>query len=179
MRSSIAAVIAVALAPLFAQTPCHCDPSKPETMKQRQCSLCNEAEKQPENIEVFFLKDINPHKPNRTLALPRAHGGGHHALSEMTPEARTRFWTAAIERAKSIWGGDWAVAYNGDRVRTQCHAHVHLGKLLPGVEEDNFVIVNSIAEIPVPDGTAMWIHPVDGKLHVHTGGQIAETVLLR
>ncbi len=179
MRSLVAAMLAAAVFPIFAETPCNCDPEKPETMKQRQCSLCNEAEKQPAGTEVFFLKDINPLKPNRTLALPRAHTIGNHALSDMPGDARARFWTAAIEKAKSTWGNDWAVAYNGDSVRTQCHAHVHLGKLLPGVEEDNFIVVNSIADIPTPDGQAMWIHPVNGKLHVHKGGQIAETVLLR
>lgn len=165
--------------PLFAQTPCACDPANPESMKARQCSLCIEAEKQPADADVFFLKDINPRKPNRWLALPRVHTGELHSLSSLSPEQRTRLWTAAIERAKKMWGSDWAVAYNSDRVRTQCHTHVHLGKLLPGVETPDPVIVSTPAEIPVSDGDAMWIHEVNGKLHVHRGEYIAETVLLR
>lgn len=164
----------------YADTPCNCDPTKPETMQQRQCSLCAEAEKQAPGTEIFFLKDINPSKPNRMLALPGSHGPGPHALADLPADVRTRFWTAAIEKAKSLWGPDWAVAYNGDRVRTQCHAHVHLGKLLPGVEFGPFLVVDSPAGIPVPkNGEGLWVHPVDGKLHVHTGEQITETVLLR
>jgi hypothetical protein len=52
---------------------CSCDPSKPETLQARQCSLCREAEQQPTDVDVFFLKDANPSKPNRWLALPRTH----------------------------------------------------------------------------------------------------------
>lgn len=179
MRSFLVAVF-MAVLPLAADTPCPCDPSKPETMKERQCSLCGEAEKQPANIDIFFLKDINPRKPNRLLALPRAHTDGMHGLSHMTVEARTRFWTEVIDKARSLWGDRWAVAYNGDRVRTQCHTHVHIGQLLEGVEEEPVAVVNSIAEIPDPGENAVWIHPAQGgKLHVHQGGQIAETVLLR
>lgn len=165
--------------PLAAQTPCACDPADPESMKARQCSLCIEAEKQPADVEVFFLKDINPRKPNRWLALPRVHTDELHSLSSLPPQLRTRLWTAAIERAKQMWGKDWGVAYNSDRVRTQCHTHLHLGKLLPGVETEPVDVVASPAGIPVSDGDAMWIHEVDGKIHVHRGEYIAETVLLR
>ena len=33
-----------------------------------------------------------------------------------------------------MWGDEWGVAYNGERVRTQCHMHLHIGKLLHGIE---------------------------------------------
>ena len=169
-----------AAASVWAQTPCPCDPSKPETMKARQCSLCVEAEKQPADIMVFFLKDANPRKANRMLALPRRHTSGVHPMADLTPVERAAVWTAAISKAKELWGPDWAVAYNGDKVRTQCHAHVHIGKLLPGVEAGPFVEVATPAEIPPPIVDGFWIHPTaDGKLHVHTGEQITETVLLR
>lgn len=169
-----------ALAPvLLAQAPCHCDPAQPETLKSRECSLCAEAEIQPATVEIFFLKDANPRKPNRTLALPRIHTREHHPLAELPPELRTKLWVDSVEKAKELWGPDWAVAYNGDRVRTQCHAHLHIGKLLPGVEFGAFVVVNTPAEIVVPTGQGVWVHPVDGKLHVHSGEQITETVLLR
>jgi hypothetical protein len=40
--------------------------------------------------------------------------------------------------------------------------------------------VSGPAEIPVPeDGGGIWVHPDAGKLHVHLGEQITETVLLR
>lgn len=163
------------------QTICNCDPAKPETMKERQCSLCNEAEKQPAGAEFFVLKDANPAKPNRTLILPREHTPGQHPLGEMPAGERTAFWTAAIDKAKQLWGNDWGIAWNSDRVRTQCHAHLHIGKLLPGVETDNFVVVSSPSEIPLPKDVndGLWIHPVNGKLHVHSGEIITETVLLR
>ena len=41
------------------------------------------------------------------------------------------------------------------------------------------LIVDSPDQIPLPEGHAMWVHPVGGKLHVHRDDQIAETVLLR
>ncbi len=162
-----------------AETPCHCDPAQPETMKARECSLCAEAEKEPADAIVFFRRDINPRKANRWLIMPRMHTRELHSLSELPAEVRTELWTQAIEKAKSLWGPDWAVAYNGDRVRTQCHAHIHIGKLLPGVEFGPFVIVDSPAAIVVPPGEGVWVHPVDGKLHVHSSEQITETVLLR
>lgn len=163
----------------WADTPCQCDPSQPESMKERQCSLCAEAEKQPAGIDAFFLKDANPRKPNRTLALPRLHTPGVHPLDALPEQARIRLWTAAIAKAKELWGDEWAVAYNGDRVRTQCHAHIHIGKLLPGVESGEFVVITSPAEIVPKPGEGVWVHPVNGKMHMHTGEQICETVLLR
>ena len=98
----------------------------------------------------------------------------------MTPTQRTELWSAAIEKAKSLWGDSWGLAVNGDESRTQCHAHIHIGKLLDGVETGRFVVANGPAEIPVPDeGGGLWVHPDGGKLHVHLGEQITETVLLR
>ena len=70
----VTALIALAaLGAIYASaaTECACDPQKPETMEARQCSLCREAERQPANPTIFFLKDINPRKPNRWLALPK------------------------------------------------------------------------------------------------------------
>jgi hypothetical protein len=163
-----------------AATPCTCDASHPETLKARECSLCAEAEKQPATPAVFFLKDANPRKPNRMLALPRHHTSGLHPLADLDGPARLELWTAAIAKAKELWGDDWAVAYNGDKVRTQCHAHIHIGKLLPAVEAGKFIEISSPAQIPAPTGDGFWIHPTaDGKMHVHTGEQITETVLLR
>jgi diadenosine tetraphosphate (Ap4A) HIT family hydrolase len=147
-------------------------------MSVRQCSLCKEAEKQP-HAAVFFLKDINPRKPNRWLALPRAHREGMHHLHEMSQEERAELWTAAIVKAKELWGDEWGIAYNGSKVRTQCHAHVHIGKLLKGIETGNFIVVRRASEIPAPHGEGMWVHPVGNKLHVHLGEQTTETALLR
>jgi hypothetical protein len=162
-----------------AASRCACDVAKPETLKARNCSLCVVAEEHPQQPFVFFLKDANPHKPNRMLALPRIHTPGPHPLRDLTPEQRTEFWTAAIDKAKQLWGSRWGVAYNGDKVRTQCHAHVHIGRMIPGVETGNFIVVDGPADIPLPDGDGFWIHEQDGKLHVHRGEQITETVLLR
>ncbi|HYP09844.1 MAG TPA: hypothetical protein VER03_26710 [Bryobacteraceae bacterium] len=163
-----------------AQTVCACNPAEPETMKTRQCSLCNEAEKQSPDQPVFFLKDINPRKPNRWLALPRNHYGGLHHLHEIPAEARTALWIAAIEKAKSLWGDDWGIAYNGEKVRTQCHTHIHIGKMMAHVENDRFIVVSKPSQIPAPPGEGLWIHGAPGgKMHVHTGEQTTETVLMR
>lgn len=160
---------------------CACDPARPETMEARQCGLCREAEKQPADAQYFFLKDNNPRKPNRWLILPRAHGyDGERPLAKLSPAERTRMWKAAIARARELWGEEWGLAINGDRVRTQCHAHIHIGRLLKGVETGQLIVVSGPAGIPVPkDDTGLWIHPSGRKLHVHLGEQTTETVLFR
>jgi diadenosine tetraphosphate (Ap4A) HIT family hydrolase len=156
---------------------CGCDVSQPETLQARQCSLCREAEKQPETATVFLLKDANPTKPNRWLALPRGHD---RPIDTLPPELRAQLWSAAVAKAKSLFGDEWAVAYNSPTVQTQCHVHVHIGKLIPGVETDQFIAVTKIEDIPIPaKGEGIWIHPQGNLFHVHTGEQITETVLLR
>lgn len=155
---------------------CECDTAKPVTMEARSCGLCREAEKQPAGTAVFLLRDINPTKPNRWLALPRTH---EHGLASMSAAARTELWTAAVEKGKELYGSEWALAINGPKVVTQCHTHIHIGKLLQGVETDQFVVVKSLAEIPAPAGLGLWVHPQGNLFHVHTGEQITETVLLR
>lgn len=160
---------------------CVCDPDDHSTLQARQCSLTREALKQPPHPPFFFLKDNNPNKPNRTLALPARVRKGFYTLAEMTPGERAHFWTAAIEKARELWGDGWGLAVNGSQVRTQCQPHIHIGRFLPAAENArNYIVVDSPARIPVPkDGTGIWIHPHGGKLHVHLGEQLTETVLLR
>lgn len=156
---------------------CTCDPTRPETLQARQCSLCREADKQPADQPVFFLKDVNPTKPNRWLALPRAHA---RSFDQMTAEQRSQLLVAAMNKAKSLFGDDWAIAYNAPEVQTQCHVHVHLGKWMPAVENNQCITIQRIEDVPVPPkGEGFWIHPVAGGFHVHTGESITETVLLR
>ena len=156
---------------------CHCDVARPETMGGRECSLCREAEKQPADAKVFFLKDTNPSKPARWLALPRAHP---RSLDLLTSDERTELWSAAIAKAKSLFGEDWAIAYNAPSVQTQCHVHVHIGKLIPGVETGQAITATKVEDIPPPKpGEGMWIHPQGNLFHVHSGEQITETVLER
>ena len=158
---------------------CLCDLSSAESMQARQCGLCRLAEEKPADVPFFFAKDINPTKPNRLLILPRKHYPGPHSLSEMSPEERTAFFNAAIAKARELWGDEWGIALNADSSRTQCHTHMHIGKLLPDVETDDFTWADSAASLPVPpDGGGMWIHPVNGKLHVHFRAT-AEPVLMR
>lgn len=160
---------------------CQCDLTRPEALaSQKECSLCLEAEKAPAYEEVFFLKDHNPTKPNRVLALPRIHTPGSHPLSSLTAEQRHVLWAAAVTEAAELWGEDWGIAYNGDERRTQCHTHLHIGKLVSGQENEHFVVAATAADIPVPQGgVGLWVHPVGGKLHVHMGEQVNETVLQR
>lgn len=171
---------ALAVWPALGAVDCDCDPARPATLETRPCSLCREAEKQPADIPVFFLKDINPRKPNRWLALPRKHYNGRHHLSEMPAAERAVLWRAAIAKAMELCGDDWGLAYNGEKVRTQCHTHIHIGKLLQGVEEGRFVVVRDASKIPAPPGEGLWVHPIaGGRMHVHLGEQATETVLLR
>jgi hypothetical protein len=176
----LAALLAAFSAECPAATECSCNLQDEEAMKARQCSLCREAEAQPADVKVFFVKDSNPNKSHRWLALPRAHWAANHEIAEMTAADRTLLWTTAIDKAKSLWGDEWGVAYNGLEVRTQCHAHIHIGKLLEGVETDkDFMVVNTPSEIPNIPGEGMWIHSVGNKLHVHLHVLRAELVLLR
>jgi diadenosine tetraphosphate (Ap4A) HIT family hydrolase len=175
------ALLVICVTAMRAATECACDPAIPDSMRARQCSLCNEAEKQPAENAVFFLKDINPRKPNRWLVLPKEHGTGLHHLHDLSAEVRTALWTAAINKAKEMWGpDDWGVAYNGEKVRTQCHTHLHIGKLIQGIETERFIVITKPSEIPAPEGEGVWVHPAGtGKMHVHLGEQTTETTLLR
>ena len=158
---------------------CNCNPARPETMQSRSCSLSLEADRQPPNVHVFFVKDINPRKPNRTLAMLTKHGPERYTLDDLTAPERTELWTAAIAKARELWGEDWAVAYNGDKVRTQCHPHIHIGMLNDAAKQEKYLLVDSPAGIPPPRGSGIWIYGQGQKLRVHTGEQITETALVR
>jgi hypothetical protein len=177
----LAAWLMMAWLPLRAEIPaCACDPEDARSLQARQCSLTRGALAQPESPAVFFLKDANPNKPNRTLVLPRKVHRRVHSLADMSAAERIEFWREAIRKAKELWGGEWGLAVNGDVMRTQCHPHIHIGKFLPAAEREGGILVDGPEGIPVPrDGTGLWVHPKDGKLHVHLGEDLTETVLLR
>jgi diadenosine tetraphosphate (Ap4A) HIT family hydrolase len=158
---------------------CACDPAKPETMKRRECSLCAEAERQPDGVEFFYLKDVNPRKPNRGLMLPKRHMEGGHHLADMPAAERARYWQAAIAKAHELWGDKWGLAYNGAQVRTQCHMHIHVGKWITVTETPRFKVVHRVEDFPAPKDVGFWIHPVGNGFHVHLGEMITETVLVR
>lgn len=180
-RIGFVCLLAAALPLAAAVDRCGCDPAQVDTLKERACSLTNEAVRQPESLEVFFLKDANPRKANRTLALPRRIVPGKmHELRHLSAAERAKLWRDAIARAHEMWGEEWGVAYNGTKVRTQCHLHLHIGKLLKGVDSGKAIYVNRVEDIPVPqDGTGLWVHPAGKRLKVHLQEQICETVLLR
>jgi hypothetical protein len=180
MRPPLIAVLLVPMLLLADVSQCACDPANPHTLKVRECSLCVEAEKHAHDTEIFFLKDNNPRKPNRWLALPRLHSHVGHPLSKLPKDLRTRLWMAAIAKARELWGDEWGLAYNAAEFRTQCHTHLHIGKLLKGLAPGRYIDVDSPSQIPAPDDdTGLWIHPVNGKLRVHFGEGITETTLLR
>ncbi|HVW87640.1 MAG TPA: hypothetical protein VHB50_23295 [Bryobacteraceae bacterium] len=159
---------------------CACDLKAPDVAAVRSCSLCVEAEKYPADQPVFLVKNKDPNKPNRWLALPRGMYDGPNPLARMSPAERLALWTAAIGKARELWGDSWAIAMNGDIARRQCHAHVHIGKLLDGKETETGFYVDGPAGLPaISDGTGLWFHPEGNRLHVHTGEQINETVLMR
>lgn len=182
MRRYVAVAFWISSAMLRAQVACKCDPLDPETLRDRQCSLCTAAEKlskaDPAAL-TFFVQDSSPLKPDRWLAIPRHHSPGVHQMAAVPAAERIELWRAAIAKAKELWGGEWALAYNAERFHTQCHVHIHVGKMIDGVEWGDFKVVNGPEEIPLPGSDGLWIHPVDGKLHVHMGEQITENVLLR
>lgn len=158
---------------------CACDPKNPESMKSRQCSLCNEAEKRPPGEDFFVLKDINPRKPGRWLVLPVAHGSAQHHFRDLPKAQRDKLWREAIRVAQEKFGDGWGLAYNGERARTQCHLHLHVGRFIKAAETSSGSLVRRIEDIPAPDEGGIWVHPVEGGYHVHLGDQIAETILVR
>lgn len=159
---------------------CDCNLNDPESMKKRECGLCREAESQPAGVEFFAVRDINPRKPNRWVILPKAHMPGSHPLHMMPKPDRDRLWSFAIAEAKKHFAdGEWGVAYNGDKVRTQCHLHVHAGKFIPAAENSRFKVVRRVDQFPAPSEGGILIHPVKNGFHVHTGEDIMETALVR
>jgi diadenosine tetraphosphate (Ap4A) HIT family hydrolase len=180
MRLALVTAFVLAAWPALADvSQCACDPARPETMKARNCSLCAEAEKQPPHVEFFLLKDINPRKPNRWLALPRMHRPGEHHLHDYPKSVRDGLWRFAIQVAREKFGDGWGIAYNGSQVRTQCHLHLHIGRFASAGETGNFQLVRRVEDIPAPEDGGLWVHPVPGGFHVHLGEQITETVLVR
>jgi hypothetical protein len=179
MRTGVAVAFWIASVVLHAEIVCPCDVHDPESLKDRQCALCAQAEKQPAGTVVFFVQDTSPRKPDRWLALPREHSPGIHQMAALPAEVRTELWKGAIAKAKELWGEQWGVGYNAEYLHTQCHVHVHIGKLIEGVEWGEFKVVDGPEQIPLPGKDGLWIHPVNGKLHVHIGEQLAENVLLR
>jgi diadenosine tetraphosphate (Ap4A) HIT family hydrolase len=169
------------MAPLRADvSSCACDWTNPEAMKARNCSLGNEALKQPEDVEFFTLKDINPRKPGRWLALPRKPGPGAHDLYAIPHEERTRLWRYAMAEAEKLFPGfEWGLAYNGNKVRTQCHLHIHIGKWVPAAHTANFRLVRRVEDLPAPEEGGILLYPVAEGFMVLTGEQIMETALVR
>ena len=167
--------------PATAQTPiaCTCDVSRPPTLKQRQCSLCAVTEKQPAYLLAFSIQDNSKAKPNRWLALPRNHTPGRmELLADLSPDVRRALWQEAMARGQLLWGEHWGLAMNGMNTRTQCHLHIHIGRLIDGVEYGDFTVVDNLSQIPDPGEMGLWVHPADGKYHVHRE-MSAENVLLR
>lgn len=169
-RYRLLAVAALWLLPLTRADVrhCQCDVAVLTTLEARECSLCREVEKYPQDAPIIFVRDSSPNKPNRWLALPRFHGNHPQQLQEMTADQRTDYWRAAIAKARQIWGEQWGLALNSTEKRTQCHIHIHIGKLLPDQEDDRFVTVDGPDQIPLPeDGQGIWVHPVGNRYHAH------------
>lgn len=157
---------------------CPCDHSQPESLKPRVCSLCGTARKQ--TTEIYFLKDINPHKPNRYLALPKAHEGGMQSIGTMPEPLRTLLWREAIAKARELYGERWGLAHNSHLFRTQCHAHVHMGPMSPDVEDVNGILYDDPKDFPAaPPDQGIWIHPKDGRYCLHLDRDLTEIVLIR
>jgi len=181
-RAALAVALAFA-APLQGDG-CACNHAAPASLEERECSLCLEAEKQSRGADgdfpVFFLKDASPRKPNRTLALPVRHGQGQQDMRQLTPAERALFWKAAMAKAQQLWPDAWGLAVNADTVRTQCHMHIHIGKLNDGMCDPDGLTVATPDHLPAPaSGCGIWLHPVPGGLHVHLNRDIAEPVLMR
>ncbi len=157
---------------------CPCEHGEPGTLSSRVCSLCGTAELQ--SGEIYFLKDINPHKPNRYLALPKSHDRGFQSTADLSESLRARLWLGAVERAEELFPGRWGLAQNSHYFRTQCHAHIHIGPLSPEVDDTGGVVYQTVGEFPnVGPEQGIWLHPKHGGYCVHLDRDLAEIVLVR
>lgn len=164
--------------PPFPVVGCPCDHADADSLDSRVCSLCRTAEQQSD--AVYFLKDINPAKPNRYLALPKAHGSGLQAIGEMGAAQREAVWSAAIQRAEELFGARWGLAHNSYFFRTQCHAHIHMGPLSPEVKDEGGTLYDSAGNFPAVEASqGIWVHPKEGRFCVHLDRDLAEVVLIR
>ena len=179
-RLSFAGIACWALVPLVPMpiVDCPCDHADTESLASRVCSLCGTAERKSD--EIYFLKDINPHKPNRYLALPKAHDSGFQSTASLTSPLRARLWSRAAAEAERLFPGRWGLAQNSHYFRTQCHAHIHIGPLSPEVEDSGGTVYRDVADFPnVGPEQGMWVHPRDGRYCVHLDRDLAEIVLVR
>ena len=157
---------------------CPCDHSRHESLRARVCGLCETAER--EQSRVVLLKDISPDKPSRHLALPKAHGAGFQSTAHIPDRMRAEVWREAARRAEELYPGNWGVAQNGQFFRTQCHAHLHIGPLSPGVEDCGGQPYLRFEDFPnVGPERGIWMHPKEGAYCVHLDRDLAEAVLLR
>ena len=75
---------------------CFCDLANPEAAQLRACSLCVEAAKHPPTEHVILLRDNDPAKPNRWLAVPRAAYDGSNPLARMSEAERIELWNTCL-----------------------------------------------------------------------------------
>lgn len=178
--AGVAGLACWALVPLVPMpvVSCPCDHADAGTLASRVCSLCGTAEQHTD--EIYFLKDINPHKPSRYLALPKSHSSGFQSTTDLSASLRADLWRRAADRAEQLYPGRWGLAQNSHYFRTQCHAHIHIGPLSPEVEDVGGTLYRTTSEFPdVGPEQGMWLHPKDGGFCVHLDRDLAEIVLVR
>jgi hypothetical protein len=166
-----------ALAPAADLSSCSCDFSTSGGAAKKECALSFLANNEPTWEAAFLLKDSSAEKPHQWLALPRGEFGGASPLSKMTDSERLALWSVAVQKAKELFGNNWALAMNG-RERSQCHLHIHIGQFKPAEEKGGGIYIDNLSQIPAPsDGNGVWLHPEGAKLHVHTDQIATEYVL--
>ncbi len=99
-------------------------------------------------------------------------------MSALTKSDKQELWKTAIAKAQELWGNEWGLAINAEGFRTQCHTHIHIGKLIKGLAPGKYVDVKNIADIPAPGATGIWVEPKGNLLRVHLGELVTETVLI-
>ena len=166
-----------ACAPAADMNACSCDFSTPGGTAKKECALSLIAHNEPGFEVAFLLKDNSAEKPHQWLAMPKGEYGGGSPLSLMKDNERLALWSVAVQKAKDLFGDDWALAMNGYD-RSQCHLHIHIGKMKPGSEKGGGLVIDTLSQIPAPsNGNGVWLHPEGGKLHVHTDEVATEYVL--
>jgi hypothetical protein len=153
-----------------------CACSNIDDLAAPECSLCGEAVRrrpQRDGGSTIVIEDKNPCK-GRWLALPLEHRGPcMQTLSTLSPKARGDLGRTAVAKAAAEFGPGFGLAINPPDQRTQCHLHVHIGRLRP-----NVTCSATIAAVSSPDDVfaiatdqGMWVHAAGGGYHVHTSAR--------
>jgi hypothetical protein len=130
---------------------------------------------------AVVIRDANPTKSRRFLALPlsEAHpeSSGMQMFRDLPDAQQEALIRTALAAAESLpaSAGPVGIAQNGpegDNRRTQCHIHVHIGRLDPGKDPEDQRLAHAPVEFRLQ---GQWLEKIRGRLSdgwlIHPAGK--------